>query len=166
MWVVNNNKITSKERGSSSHSTSPGWRPPAHLGWHWPARRSPGGWRRWGLLWKRGGKKLWEDVPGKWKRDVCRWFVCFLVEFGFSPNVIRATRSEACYLPNFNKFRKYSSFEKVREKKSTTLILAINDAMIMMNNENKVNWNKNLDLQWVCNVQTKLLMWWWRWWWC
>ena len=120
MWVVNNNKITSKERGSSSHSTSPGWRPPAHLGWHWPARRSPGGWRRWGLLWKRGGKKLWEDVPGKWKRDVCRWFVCFLVEFGFSPNVIRATRSEACYLPNFNKFRKYSSFGKVREKISTT----------------------------------------------
>ena len=50
-WVVNNNKITSEERGSSTHSTSPGWRPPAHLalgkrvqtGWHGPARRSPGG---------------------------------------------------------------------------------------------------------------------------
>ena len=27
--------------------------------------------------------------------------------------------AETCYLPSFNKFRKYSSFKKVREKKST-----------------------------------------------
>ena len=31
--------------------------------------------------------------------------------------------AETCYLPNFNKLRKCGSFEKVREKKSTLLIL-------------------------------------------
>ena len=36
-------------------------------------------------------------------------------------NVISA---ETCYLPHFNKFRKYSSLKKVREKKSTTFWLS------------------------------------------
>ena len=69
-------------------------------------------------------KKLWEDVPGKWKQDVCRSFVCFWVDFGFSPvswQMWSGQHAETCYLPNFNKFRKFSFFEKVREKKSTIL---------------------------------------------
>ena len=100
-WVVNNNKITSEERGSSSHSTSPGWRPPAHLGWHWPARRSPGGWRRWGPLWKRRGGvceflKTLRGCSEKVKARCLQIICLFLSRFWFLPsqlaNVIRATR--------------------------------------------------------------------------
>ena len=94
----------------------------AQTGWHWPARRSLGGGRRRGPWWKgrtvceketprRSGLfwKLSEYVPGKWKRYFGRSFVCFWVEFGFTPvewQMWSGQHAETCYLPNFNKFRK------------------------------------------------------------
>ena len=59
----------------------------------------------------------------KWKWDVCRSFVCFWVEFGFFYQLVgkcdqgNTPKHVICQISI--KFRKYSSFEKVREKKST-----------------------------------------------
>ena len=75
-------------------------------------------------------KNSWEDVPEKWKWKVkvrCLQIIClFLSRIWFFYQLVgkcdqgNTPKHVICQISI--KFRKYSSFEKVREKKSTTLL--------------------------------------------